>query len=1044
GRRFGPYEILHELGRGGMGVVYKARHPGLKSLVAVKVLLAGDDASADAVRRFRREAEAAARLRHPGSVAVHDSGEQDGKTYFAMEYVEGLSLDKVLADPAAAGLVPVRPPRLAGPARTALPRPPARPPRAPAPAARPAAGLAPAVAAAMTREIAQALQVAHAAGVLHRDLKPANILREPSGRLKLMDFGLAKLVDAEISGATRSGAVMGTPAYMSPEQAAGRIREVDERSDLYQLGAILYELSTGRPPYEGDNTLQILLKVGQGQPTPPRRLDPRIDADLETICLKCLEADKARRYGSAAELAEDLRRFLEGEPIAARPISGMRRISRLALRNRRLLLPVAAALLLAAGFGAYAHVARARAAESEVRRREAEEDRNRETAAAAAERGRREAAEAEREVEKLLARAEGLWREAKTVLCSKEVPIARYHERLAAAHRCFEEAVAVLPEYGWIYESRGRVRLQAVDLDGAEEDLRRALALLGPERRRAARRSLGRLYLERSFEVQYQVMAGDMEGAMRRRQALAEQARRELESAAAGTGEVEWRGTLEEGEAVRRLVDGMLATFRGDSAAGRRIFQEGLDKAADEECAFALAKMTTGAEQRAWLEQALRIRPRYARALLERALLSAHAGALGGALDGALADCTAALAGCPRNAAAYGTRGALQRKRGALDAAITDATEAIRLQPREAGFFDYRANARSAKGDIDGALADYGEALRLDPGRVETWVNRSGARRDQRDFAGAIADCNEALKLAPAHARAFSRRGNARGDAGDRAGALADLSESLRLDDRNALGFANRGELRASMGDVAGGIGDLEHALELDPACASAWSFRGGVRLGQDDVAGAIGDFTEAIRLRPAVANAYANRASARQGVGELRGAIADHRKVLELAPPASVERTQSERVLPALEEMLAGAAGVPWRETMAGSLLAIGWGNYDLAGTAVERAIAEGTQAKALDRPETRVQVGECWYNLGCVEAVRATGRRGPKHAPGPIDAEERKRRVDRALAALAQAVELGYAEAAQYEQDADLAGLHADPRWEELRKRLRRGAGR
>ncbi|MBI3269652.1 MAG: SUMF1/EgtB/PvdO family nonheme iron enzyme [Planctomycetes bacterium] len=358
-RRFGKYELVRELGRGGMGVVYQAYHPELKSHFALKVMLSGDAPSAGERMRFRREAEAAARLSHPGIIGVHDIGEADGKTYLAMEYVEGKNLEQVLADPAAVGLTPT-PAVLSG--KGAAGAGVRRAGEAAQAAGATGAGselhgcghaLQPVVAVRMTQELAEALAAAHEAGVLHRDLKPANILRARNGRLKVMDFGLAKLLDARETGGTRAGAVMGTPAYMSPEQAEGRVRQVGVRSDVYQLGAILYELLTGRPPHVGETTMDILRSVLEEDPPSPRRFAPRLDRDVETIAMTCLERDPAKRYRSAAELGEDCRRWLAGEPIAARPIGWAERAWKYARRERAAVLPVGACALVLLGGGAF-------------------------------------------------------------------------------------------------------------------------------------------------------------------------------------------------------------------------------------------------------------------------------------------------------------------------------------------------------------------------------------------------------------------------------------------------------------------------------------------------------------------------------------------------------------------------------------------------------------------------------------------------------------------------------------------------------------------
>jgi eukaryotic-like serine/threonine-protein kinase len=310
-RRLGNYELLEELGRGGMGVVYRARQAGLDRVVAVKVILAGEHAGPEEVARFRTEAKAAARLQHPNVVQIHEVEEQDGRPYLALEYVDGGSLHKKLAG---------------GP-------------------------LPPRQAAELVEALARAMHYAHQRGVIHRDLKPANVLLTADGVPKVSDFGLAKrLREAEgatTAGRTPTGAVLGTPSYMPPEQAWGMPGEVGPAADVYALGAILYEALTGRPPFQAASVLEVLEQVWSQEPVAPTRLQPRLPRDLETVCLKCLEKEPVRRYASAEALAEDLRRYLAGEPVQARPMSAWRRGLKWARRR-----PAAAALLalgLAAG-----------------------------------------------------------------------------------------------------------------------------------------------------------------------------------------------------------------------------------------------------------------------------------------------------------------------------------------------------------------------------------------------------------------------------------------------------------------------------------------------------------------------------------------------------------------------------------------------------------------------------------------------------------------------------------------------------------------------
>jgi hypothetical protein len=277
------YELLEELGHGGMGVVYRARDTVLGRLVAVKMLRAGR-ATADGLLRFRREAQAVARLRHRHIVALHDFGEQDGGPFLVMPYVGGGNLSGRLADFAD--------------------------PRA---------------AAALAEKVARAVQAAHEAGIVHRDLKPANVLLDEEGEPLVSDFGLAKFLDpGPGEGATYTGQLVGTPAYMAPEQAAGHGHRATPATDVWALGVILYELLTGYKPFRGEGA-EVAQRIQQEAPAAPRALRPGLDRALETVVLKCLEKEPARRYASAGALADDLGRWLRGEPVRVRPQAWFRR-----------------------------------------------------------------------------------------------------------------------------------------------------------------------------------------------------------------------------------------------------------------------------------------------------------------------------------------------------------------------------------------------------------------------------------------------------------------------------------------------------------------------------------------------------------------------------------------------------------------------------------------------------------------------------------------------------------------------------------------------
>src|SRR5881397_3249896 len=308
---FGDYELLEQIGRGGQGVVFRARQKSLNRIVALKVIGLGNWATKSHLKRFRLEAEAAARLEHPGIVPIHEVGERDGSCYFSMKFVEGGQLDAVVK-------------REPMPIRHAV---------------------------ELIAKLARTVHHAHEHGILHRDIKPGNILLDAKGEPHLTDFGLARLVETE-STVTRTMEVLGTPSYMAPEQAVGNDAAITSATDVYGLGAVLYQLLTGHPPFAGGTTFETVRLVLDTEPRQPRLLNPKVDRDLATICLMCLDKDPQRRYSSALALAEDLERWLKHEPIRARRTGLVTRGRKWVRRNPTSALLVASLVALAAAIGA--------------------------------------------------------------------------------------------------------------------------------------------------------------------------------------------------------------------------------------------------------------------------------------------------------------------------------------------------------------------------------------------------------------------------------------------------------------------------------------------------------------------------------------------------------------------------------------------------------------------------------------------------------------------------------------------------------------------
>ncbi len=905
-----------KLGAGGMGEVFRAWDSTLARWVALKYLRGGDD---EEIARFKREAQLAAKLSHPHIAAVFEVGEEGGRHYIAMQYVDGGTLKGWKGD------------------RRVL--------------------------IAVMRDAARAVGCAHRQGVIHRDLKPENLLisGDPP-HVYVTDFGLARAVEGR-SELSISGHVVGTPSYMSPEQARGG--RADERSDVYGLGATLYELLAGRPPLVGSSVLNTLMMVLETEPPLPSASDASIDRDIETIVLKCLEKDPARRYATADELADDLERFLAGEPVLARPASVFYRLRKRLARRRAV---VAASLLGAAAVAAVLAITvpkwlgavRAR----DEQKRAADEQREREAAAALRrERARGPIEQGRRLIDQMRATMRDKdYKHSEIVFLAEKARQEFVHAleacpdhpeahlgigvalalsgSAARAMESFERAIAAAPEFTTPYVER--VRILVARYDGLRHRYRGEVA---DETREA---EALRLRIEEDLARVEKVSPHSYERIYA--QAILAFARGEYAPAAdalkkylaiapADPSSHYWRGHAfyhldrisdaehEFTEAIsldRRYVDALngraLCRFKrgGHKQAvsdyGRAIegrpedgtlytnragprFQLGDFKGAVEDAAQALSLLPR--QWQAHLVRAMALLrlgdPDAALADCDRAVeinpdvpdahfIRGNALKARKDLQGAVASYVRAIELEPGNSMYWFNRGNTRRLLGDADGAIADFTEALSLDKQYVEALNNRALARRAKGDLQGALRDLDAALKLDPKHEFAWGNRASVRRTLGDFDGALADCEELLKLAPSSPEAHYTRAHVRQQRGDLQAALADFARAIELNPRYDEAFNDRGVLKHRLKDYDGALADFDAAIAIDPRNPEPWTNRGVQLARRGDHAGAVRAQTRAIELRPASAAFHRRRAEAREKSDDRGGAIADAKKALTLA----------------------------------------------------------------------------------------------------------------------------------------------------------------
>jgi serine/threonine-protein kinase len=864
------YEVEAVLGHGGMGVVFRARHLRLNRPVALKMALAGSYAGPHERERFRREAEAVAALHHPNVVQVYDVGEADGLPFFTMEFMEGGTLAQQT---------------------TGTPQP-----------ARPAAQL--------LVTLAAAVQAAHQAGIVHRDLKPANILLGADGTPKISDFGLARRLDHGGS-LSWTGTPLGTPSYMSPEQARGNLKAIGPATDVYALGAILYQLLTGRPPCLGETPAETMLQVVHQEPVPPSRLNGKVPRDLETICLKCLRKEPERRYASARELGDDLGRFLRGEPVVARPVGVAERLRKWVRRRPAAAALLAAGVLLAAAGGAGAWLYSLQQAAAQAHQ-----------------------AETDQKVRDILERSRGLleegWQSADLAKLTEAGSEAKRAVDIAhsggASPATRQQAEAFLKEAGArkARAEKTRALLETI-LDGAfpverlaypSDDQGRAMVLAGQsqdDQYVAAFRRLGvdvdataeaevvaRLRAEPDVVVQDVIAGLDIWMLGRRRDKRPEaQWRRLYRVADQLDGNVRHRRlrTLLVAGAVPRVqsVAGLVGAVppwpavwdlaRGDIWRQVRQLHQEIDVRTAPVMtvsllaqAYSVVGDVAGADQ--VLSHALAARPGEVRLLYNLGNLWEQQGPAG--LGRAIEYYRAARAQSPRLGLALSGALVLMGRANEAEAIVQ---ELIRDRPQNPDLYIRLGLALDAQHKDSAAEAAFRKAVELRPDSADLHDNLGICLARQRQYGKAEAAFRKAIDLRPDLAGVYDNLGMVLSNQGKQAEAELAYGKAIDLNPHSADAYHGLAVVLRLQHKSAAAEAACRKAIELRPDFAVAYNELGTALISQNKAAAAEAAFRKAIALAPDHALAHYNLGVYLTTHGPPSAAEASYRKAIELRP---------------------------------------------------------------------------------------------------------------------------------------------------------------
>lgn len=772
----GPYQLLEELARGGMGIVYKAYHPSLNQIFALKVLIAGEDASEQAIKRFHREIQSTAKLRHPGIVQITDSGQEGGKHYFVMEYVEGKTLDQKIRESKLTHREGLK----------------------------------------VIQKTLDALHYAHQQGIIHRDLKPENIFITKEGDPKIGDFGLARDLSSDTASQklTQSGAIMGTPTYMSPEQAKGEANKVGPTSDVYSVGVCLYQILTSKCPFDAPTIHSLVEKIIHDEVFPPSRLNAEVHQDLDTIVLKALEKNVEKRYQSAKAFALDLGRFLEGHPIYARPASPMERFTKWGRRNRQLFFFLLFAFLLLVSVVGYLQWNRFQERQEKAQERKQQFQQLYQ--------------QAQQQIEK------------SQQLSSEKVSSFSNIELLFNALHLLEQAKVFSPQNQMLLDEKKRVGKELVGLAcEAEEyhlasyvanELQDVLEELEISQLKIqienAQQKLLKQHLER-FEYwveelrQHALNQGKRERAlleinkMREKEIfqkllnlVEEGTRYFLESDSRSATEDAFYetmaialGWLENPSAGETLYRSLLAIFE-------KIASFPKEKQPPEEIRYLIAltqalgnsKTPEMAKKVQTLRQKMGENTKFWK---ETALAFQILGTLDGLASELLLD-----------SESYVSQGILLQKAKKDQEAIILFNKALELDPANADAYLNRGVSRLNENDLKGSLKDYNDSIRIRPKDL-AYLKRARLYQTLKEEDRAIEDYNRAIQINPNYALGYNNRASLLMKNGDTEGALRDFTKTIQLSPKFYYAYYGRGIIMHKKGEKEEAKKDLQVFLKL-------------------------------------------------------------------------------------------------------------------------------------------------------------------------------------------------------------------------------------